>query len=125
LLTTNAQLYLPKLVELVRIATVEQKTAIAAGMVSAVEACIAHESQSVRAIREAVRNMNDSEMSKAFAMALPYTASEPIPHVSNSTGGPTAGLAEENGDQPKIRRSVDLGSDPVWNPFQPLPLPDP
>jgi hypothetical protein len=66
LLIADMRLTLPKLIGLVRSATSEQKTAIGNGMAKVVNSCIETEPQSILAIREAVRKIDDIDLSRGF-----------------------------------------------------------
>jgi hypothetical protein len=149
LLIANSRLTLPKVLELVRIATPEQKKAIGTGMAGAVTACFTPEPQSGAAIRDAVRNLRDNELSKAFNNGIAFTELDPdgfnaAPSVSiggstlstgaspllsaPSVGGGTLDMkpAEKSDDTAtKTQGRLGLRNGRLWDPFAPPTIHDP
>jgi hypothetical protein len=123
LLIADSRLTLPKVLQLVRIATPEQKKAIGRGMASAVTACFTHEPHSSAAIRDAVRNLRDNELSKAFNDGIAFMELHPdlfsaAPSVSN--GDSTLSTGEKDDDAAtKTQGHLGLGNDRLWDPFAP------
>jgi hypothetical protein len=149
LLIANSRLTLPKVLEMIRIATPEQKKAIGTGMAGAVTACFQPEPQSGAAIRDAVRNLRDNELSKAFNNGIAFTEFDPdgfnaAPSVSiggstlstgaspllsaPSVGGGMLGMkpAEKSDDAAtKTQGRLGLGNGRLWDPFAPPAIRDP
>jgi len=139
LLIANGRVTLPKLIELVRVASTEQKLAIGTGMASAAKACITPEPQTSAAIRDAVRDLRDQNLSRAFNNAIAATELDPaafsvgpdgsiagstlggtVTSNAPSVGRGTLGInpAVVNKDQAtKTDGRLGFGSTRLWDPF--------
>jgi hypothetical protein len=114
LLIANGRLTLPKIIELVRIASTEQKLAIGTGMASAAKACITPEPQTSAAIRDAVRDLRDGNLSRAFNNAIAATELDPAAFnvgPDGAIGGSTLGGAVTS-NAPSVGRGT-LGINPA------------
>jgi len=139
LLIANARITLPKIIELVRTASTEQKLAIGTGMASAAKACLTPEPQTSAAIRDAVRDLRDQMLSRAFNNAIAATELDPSAFSTGpdgAIGGSTLGGAVTSnaptvgrgtlginpavvnkGEATKTDGRLGFGSTRLWDPF--------
>jgi hypothetical protein len=131
LLIADTRLTLPKLIGLVRYATSEQKTAIGNGMAKVVNSCIETEPQSILAIREAVRKIDDIDLSRGFVTAQddldPTITIDGFSlkcDASLASSG-KQGMCPAKNDENKALKTVimpSLSSGKLFDPFRPITI---